>query len=63
MFNVIHLNALFLNKNIEKLKEIIQFLYKKKIKVGVVVLCETFLHTEVLNLVQFPDLNLYYNNR
>ena len=35
----------------------------KKIEVDVLLLCETFLHTEALMLVQIPILSMYYIDR
>ena len=54
---------MFPNKKIDKLKELIQSLYQKKIEVDVILLCETFLHTEALKLVQIQNFSPYYNNR
>ena len=62
VFNVMLLNAYSLTKKINKLKELGQSLHQKKIEVDAILLCETFLHTEALKLVQIQTLVLYYNN-
>ena len=61
VFNVMHLYVHSLMKMIDKLKELIQSLHQKKIEVDAILLCETFLHTEALMLVQISNLSLYYN--
>ena len=57
-----HLNVCSLTEKIDKLKELIKSLHKKKIEVDVILLCETFFHTEALKLVQIPNFSSYYNN-
>ena len=63
VFNVMHLNVCSLTKKIDKFKELVQSLQQKKIEVDALLLCETFLHTVALKLVQIPNFSLYYNNR
>ena len=53
MLNVIYLNIHSLLKTLtNKLKELLQSLHQKKIKVDAILLCETFLHIDKLKLVQ-----------
>ena len=49
---------MFLNKKIDKLKELIKSLHQKKIEVDAILLSETFLHTEALQSVQIPNFSL-----
>ena len=58
-----HLNVHSLAKEIDKLKQLIQFLHQKKIEVDAILLCKTFLHSEAWKSVQIPNFSLSYNKR
>ena len=55
---VMYFDVHFSTKKTYKVKELIQRPHQKKIKVNATLLCETFLHTEALKLVQIPNFSL-----